>query len=693
MLSAPSADQFLTSPRSWYVFAASKELTASPVARELLGKRLVAYRTSAGVPVILDGRCAHLGADLGQGQVAGECLRCPFHGWEYGPDGRCVRIPASGQIPPFARIDRYPTLERHGLVFFFNGPEPLFPLPFFEGHSPDDFLAARPFEAVLNCPWYLVGANAFDVQHFRAAHDRRLLGDVQLDQPAPFAQRITGLFAVAGRGLGDRLTRRLAGDRVRLTFTDWGGTIVLMTAAFERSTSYSMVFTRPLGPDRCLVQVVVLVPRRGRGLLRRLCDSLNLRARRTLIRRFLTSDAILGRRGLSYNPLSLTDSDRILAEHFTWLASTGVRNQESGARSQGAGVRSQESVKKPLTPDPCPLTPDQEAPPAGCFSAVPAAWFLFGRSREVPGSGPFSKDLLGRRLVAYRTPAGKVVVLDALCPHMGTDLGRGEVDGDVLRCPFHGWEFGPDGRCVRTPGCDDTPGFARLNAYPTAERHGLIFFWNGPEPLYPLPFFQGAEPDDFVAARPFGIVLNCPWYMVHANAFDAQHFRGVHDRQMVGDPVVEQPAPFLRRARAVFKVLGHSWRDRVTAWFGGATVELAGDDYSGTLIFVTATFRRTRSYGLITTAPVAQDRALVRGIVFVRRSRTRLGRLLLDPLHGEVRRYFIAQFLKADAQLALQGYRYDPSRFLPADAELAGYYRWLAAASHGMPASEGIQKR
>ena len=53
------------------------------------------FRDDNGVPHVLDAYCPHLGADLGAGgQVVGECLQCPFHGWEFrGSDGQCVKIP------------------------------------------------------------------------------------------------------------------------------------------------------------------------------------------------------------------------------------------------------------------------------------------------------------------------------------------------------------------------------------------------------------------------------------------------------------------------------------------------------------------------------------------------------------------------------------------------------------------------
>src|ERR1051325_2636728 len=129
----PAPETLPLFPASWYMFGGAKELGNGPVSRDLLGRRLTAYRTEAGAWTVLDGRCAHLGADLGGGCGVGDDLRCAFHNWRYGPDGRCTEVPALAAPPAFARLRAYPCVERHGYLFFFNGPQPLFGLPFFDG--------------------------------------------------------------------------------------------------------------------------------------------------------------------------------------------------------------------------------------------------------------------------------------------------------------------------------------------------------------------------------------------------------------------------------------------------------------------------------------------------------------------------------------------------------------------------------
>jgi phenylpropionate dioxygenase-like ring-hydroxylating dioxygenase large terminal subunit len=321
MITAPSAERFPDRPASWYLFCRTRDLRRGPLSREVLGRRLVAFRTALGQVAVLDGRCAHLGADLGAGCVVDDQIQCAFHNWRYNGEGRCVRIPASAEVPEFARVRSYPAVERHGFVFFFHGSTALFPLPFFPGLDPDEFSPTEPFDAVLECPWWMVGANVFDVQHFRAAHDRRLISTPVVETPAPQARRITATFSVLGDSIRDRLVRRLAGERVEMSFTDWCGNIIFATPTFRRTTSYGMLITEPLGRQRVLVHGIVFV-RRSRGLAGRLLfDPLHARVRRYFIKAFLQSDARLGTKGLRYNPERLIAGDGELIRYFDWLAS------------------------------------------------------------------------------------------------------------------------------------------------------------------------------------------------------------------------------------------------------------------------------------------------------------------------------------------------------------------------------------
>jgi vanillate O-demethylase monooxygenase subunit len=101
----------------WHPIARSAEITDDPRKFWLLDVPLVAFR-SAGEAVVLLDRCPHRRAPLSAGSVDG-VIECAYHGWRFGPDGRCVAIPSmpSGPFPPAARVAAPGVAERNGLVF------------------------------------------------------------------------------------------------------------------------------------------------------------------------------------------------------------------------------------------------------------------------------------------------------------------------------------------------------------------------------------------------------------------------------------------------------------------------------------------------------------------------------------------------------------------------------------------------
>ena len=323
---APAAGAFPAFPVSWYFFGSLAELEQGPVSKEIFGQRLVAFRTERGVVRIMDARCSHFGTDLGKGYVVGEAIQCPYHHWEFGTDGHCTHIPAGDPIPAFARQRCYPSAERHGYLFVFNDRTALFPLPFYEGENPDELICSTPHEAVLDCPWYLIGANAFDLQHYRAAHDRVLLDEPEIVCPSPYSRRASARFGVSGNSLQDRLTRLVAGPEAALSLTDYGGNMMLATARFRRASSFGLVMTQPLGEHQVLVRLMVMKRRTRTPLLSWWYDRLSVNIRKIFFRNFLLADAAR-LEGVRYHPGRLIAADKHLKEYFQWLvtASQGAQ--------------------------------------------------------------------------------------------------------------------------------------------------------------------------------------------------------------------------------------------------------------------------------------------------------------------------------------------------------------------------------
>ncbi len=111
----------------WYPACQSSDLTTEPKTYRMLNQDFVLFRDSQGTAHCLSDVCVHRGASLGRGKVKGDCVECPYHGWQFNGEGVCTRIPSLGaeaKIPSRARVDAYPVQEKYGLVFAFLGDLP-----------------------------------------------------------------------------------------------------------------------------------------------------------------------------------------------------------------------------------------------------------------------------------------------------------------------------------------------------------------------------------------------------------------------------------------------------------------------------------------------------------------------------------------------------------------------------------------
>jgi phenylpropionate dioxygenase-like ring-hydroxylating dioxygenase large terminal subunit len=275
----------------------------------------VAFRTRSGRVAVLGASCSHQGADLGRGRVVGETIQCPYHHWRYDTEGLCVGIPGTSLVPGFACQTAFPTVERLGYVFFFNGVAPLFPLPFFIEERPEEFLADRSFSFVADCPWWMLVANGFDMQHFHAVHDRTVIGAERVDSPAPFARRVQFDALITGHSVYDRALRAFLGRRVEIAITCWGGPFVTVTGTFPRVRSYIMIAAQPTENGQTLTEVIVCAPRRPWPALK----PVSLRMRRLFTKGFMRDDPER-LTGVRYNPHTFIETDRVVVEFLQWLA-------------------------------------------------------------------------------------------------------------------------------------------------------------------------------------------------------------------------------------------------------------------------------------------------------------------------------------------------------------------------------------
>jgi phenylpropionate dioxygenase-like ring-hydroxylating dioxygenase large terminal subunit len=176
---------------------------------------------------------------------------------------------------------------------------------------------------------------------------------------------------------------------------------------------------------------------------------------------------------------------------------------------------------------PHPVRPLPVHRPAPALPRFPVGWYAVAFSSELR-TEVLTRRALGREVVVYRTASGAVHVTGAHCPHLGAHFGHGgKVEGELLRCPFHGFQFDGGGACVATPYGKKPPAI-RTETLPTRELDGVVFAWFDPAgglPRFELPTLDGAgwSPP---ATRSW-VIRSHPQEILE-NSVDFGHFTEVH---------------------------------------------------------------------------------------------------------------------------------------------------------------------
>ena len=157
-------------------------------------------------------------------------------------------------------------------------------------------------------------------------------------------------------------------------------------------------------------------------------------------------------------------------------------------------------------------------------------------SAELPerDGPPVRVTVLGEDLRAFRASDGAVGLVSPRCPHRGADLYFGRNEDNGIRCVYHGWKFGLDGRCLAMPTQEPGPARqkaeqnVRLLAYPTREAGGFIWAYLGPRETMPaMPVFDFlTQPAShlFVSKK----LQQCNWAQAAEGGLDTAHFSFLH---------------------------------------------------------------------------------------------------------------------------------------------------------------------
>lgn len=145
--------------------------------------------------------------------------------------------------------------------------------------------------------------------------------------------------------------------------------------------------------------------------------------------------------------------------------------------------------------------------------------------------------ILSEDLTLYRGESGTPHLVAGHCPHRRTLLHTGWVQGEELRCIYHGWKFNSAGKCTEAPAEGEAvTSKVRIPAYPIREYCGLLFAYMGPgaPPEFNLPRKAVFEREGGMAI-PRVQDWPCHWFAHVENSLDAVHVSFVHQAGKVGE--------------------------------------------------------------------------------------------------------------------------------------------------------------
>ena len=167
-------------------------------------------------------------------------------------------------------------------------------------------------------------------------------------------------------------------------------------------------------------------------------------------------------------------------------------------------------------------------------------WYAAGWSSELAPGSMVARRFLSEAVVLFRTHDGTAGALEDRCCHRAMPLSGGHVDGNILRCAYHGLEFDVTGTCTRIPSQDRIPQKARVHSYPIHERDALIWIWMGEQDRADISRIprQPQHQDSNWGWKPAHYHVGGNWQLLIDNLMDLSHLPYIHPNTIGGNPEI-----------------------------------------------------------------------------------------------------------------------------------------------------------
>jgi phenylpropionate dioxygenase-like ring-hydroxylating dioxygenase large terminal subunit len=175
-------------------------------------------------------------------------------------------------------------------------------------------------------------------------------------------------------------------------------------------------------------------------------------------------------------------------------------------------------------------------------------WYVIAWDHEIPAEGLFARTVLNEPILIFRTQAGLVALEDRCC-HRLAPLSKGRLEGEAVRCGYHGLLFNGQGQCIEIPGQATVPPAAKVRTYPLVVKNKWVFVWMGD----PARADETLLPDNY--SNYSSDWKNIPGYLhydtnqllICDNLLDFAHLSYVHENTLGGSPLIAQSKAKIER--------------------------------------------------------------------------------------------------------------------------------------------------
>lgn len=163
------------------------------------------------------------------------------------------------------------------------------------------------------------------------------------------------------------------------------------------------------------------------------------------------------------------------------------------------------------------------------YLALVDQWHVVARSEDVSNNKPVPVTLLGEKVVLWRSENGKLNAWRDYCAHRGAPLSLGKVENCKIICPYHGWHFDDEGKCVHVPAHPEqtAPAKSVVQAFSVTEKYGFIWASIG-MPTTKIPRLPQWENNEYKKIQVGPYVYKANALRCLDNFMDASHFPHVH---------------------------------------------------------------------------------------------------------------------------------------------------------------------